>query len=268
MSAFRDVLEARLSRRDWLRGAGALSLFAGLSACATGARGTAPALTFTPIGPSAEDALRVPPGYEATVLFRWGDPVGAAAGMPEFRLDASNSAADQDLQAGMHHDGMHFFPLPGASGSARGLLVMNHEYLDEGLLFPDGQKTWSAEKVLKAQHAVGVSVIEVEQRDGAWRVITPSRHARRITASSEKPGMKIKFISHSRLIRAIRLDTARQKLKAHSHSRAGLQVSQGFCFRHDLSCSSMPNAGIGAYPERSLRLPFIALCGHVSPKPR
>ena len=113
MTAFSDVLEARLSRRDWLRGAGALSLFAGLSACATGARGTAPALTFTPIGPSAEDDLRVPPEYEATVLFRWGDPVGAAAGMPEFRLDASNSAADQALQAGMHHDGMHFFPLPG-----------------------------------------------------------------------------------------------------------------------------------------------------------
>ena len=59
---------------------------------------------------------------------------------------------------------------------------MNHEYLDEGLLFADGQKTWSAEKVLKAQHAVGVSVVEVEERDGAWRVIMPSRHARRITA--------------------------------------------------------------------------------------
>jgi len=87
VTAFRDVLAARLSRRDWLRGAGALSFLAGLSACATGARGTAPALTFTPIAPSAEDDLRVPPGYEATVLFRWGDPVGAAAGMPEFRLD-------------------------------------------------------------------------------------------------------------------------------------------------------------------------------------
>ena len=98
------------------------------------------ALTFTPIGPSTEDALRVPPEYEATVLFRWGDPVGAAAGMPEFRLDASNSAADQALQAGMHHDGMHFFPLPAASGgSAHGLLVMNHEYLDEGLLSRTGR---------------------------------------------------------------------------------------------------------------------------------
>ena len=74
------------------------------------------------------------------MLYRWGDPIGAAAGMPEFRPDASNTAAEQALQAGMHHDGMHFFPLPYGSGtSSHGLLAMNHEYLDEGLLFPDGQ---------------------------------------------------------------------------------------------------------------------------------
>ena len=39
---------------------------------------------------------------------------------------------------------------------------MNHEYTDDGLLHPDGMKTWSAEKVRKAQAAHGVSVIEVE----------------------------------------------------------------------------------------------------------
>ncbi len=188
---FTDVCEAFLSRRDLLRGAAAASILAGLPACATGgggtapalARGTAPAITFTPIGPSSEDALRVPDGYEATVLLRWGDPIGMPEGMPAFKPDASNTAADQALQAGMHHDGMHFFPLPqGSSGSTRGLLVMNHEYLDEGLLFPDGQATWSAEKVMKAQHAVGVSVVEVEMKDGAWRVARPSPYARRVTA--------------------------------------------------------------------------------------
>jgi secreted PhoX family phosphatase len=40
------------------------------------------------------------------VLFRWGDPVGATAGSPEFRPDASNSAADQAVQAGnIQHPG-------------------------------------------------------------------------------------------------------------------------------------------------------------------
>lgn len=59
---------------------------------------------------------------------------------------------------------------------------MNHEYTDDGLLHGDGFNNWSAEKVLKAQNAVGASVIEVEQRDGQWSVVRPSRYARRITA--------------------------------------------------------------------------------------
>jgi uncharacterized protein len=171
--SFDDVL----TRRGFLQaGVGAMAL-AALPACT--AQGTRPQLSFTPIAPSGDDALRVPPEYEAKVLYRWGDPVGAAAGMPPFRMDASNSAADQALQAGMHHDGMHYFPL---DGSRHGLLVMNHEYLDEGLLFADGMKTWSAEKVLKAQNAVGVSVIEVRLRDNQWDVVRPSKYARRITA--------------------------------------------------------------------------------------
>jgi secreted PhoX family phosphatase len=166
-----------LARRGFLKaGLGAATL-AALPACAT--QGTRPQIGFTPIAPSGEDLLRVPPEYEARVLYRWGDPVGSPAGMPAFRMDASNSAADQALQAGMHHDGMHYFPL---DGSRHGLLAMNHEYLDEGLLFPDGMKTWSAEKVAKAQNAVGVSVIEVTQKNGRWEVVRPSRYARRITA--------------------------------------------------------------------------------------
>ena len=51
--------------------------------------------------------------------------------MPAFRDDAGNSADEQAVQMGMHHDGLHYFPL---DGSRRGLLVMNHEYTDDGLL--------------------------------------------------------------------------------------------------------------------------------------
>jgi uncharacterized protein len=166
-------------RRDFLKAGLAGALLAALPGCA--AQGTRPVLGFKPIGPSTEDVVRVPEGYEATVLFRWGDPVGSPLGSPEFRMDASNSAAEQALQAGMHHDGMHYFPL---RGSTHGLLAMNHEYPDQGLLFPDGMKTWSAEKVAKAQAALGVSVIEVMQREGRWQVVRPSKSARRITAST------------------------------------------------------------------------------------
>ena len=58
---------------------------------------------------SKEDEVVVPPGYTAEVLFAWGDPVSDG---PAFKADASNTAAEQAQQAGMHHDGLYFFPLP------------------------------------------------------------------------------------------------------------------------------------------------------------
>ncbi len=182
-ACFADIVQTRLSRRDLLKRAAGAALVAALPGCATRPSGVNPVIGFTPIGVSSDDALRVPTEYQAQVLFRWGDPVGVAGANPEFRMDASNSAADQALQAGMHHDGMHFYPLPYGSGNSRhGLLAMNHEYLDQGLLFPDGMKTWSAEKVAKAQNSVGVSVIEVVLGEDQWRIARPSRYARRVTA--------------------------------------------------------------------------------------
>lgn len=82
----------------------------------------------------------------------------------------------------MHHDGMHFFPLAGSS--THGLLCVNHEYTDDGLLHPDGMANWSAEKVRKAKAAHGVSVIEVRAEKGGWQVVRPSTYGRRITANT------------------------------------------------------------------------------------
>jgi secreted PhoX family phosphatase len=85
----------------------------------------------------------------------------------------------------MHHDGMHFFALPpGTANAQRGLLVMNHEYTDDGLLHADGMANWSAEKVTKAQNAHGVSVIELRAVNGQWQIVRPSPHARRIAATT------------------------------------------------------------------------------------
>ena len=156
-----------------------------LSGCATTGSGAASlgrGIGFKSVPMAAVDRVVVPEGYTAQVLYRWGDPVGVAGQMPAFKTDGSNSAADQALQAGMHHDGMAFFPAEGSS--QRGLLVMNHEYVDDGLLHSDGMKTWTADKVRKSQAAHGVSVIEVVERAGVWRVMPSSRYARRITSNT------------------------------------------------------------------------------------
>ncbi|RZL91525.1 MAG: PhoX family phosphatase [Variovorax sp.] len=167
-----------MHRRHLLQtGAAAVVALLGHGAAAARAEGGR-SLGFTSVPTTLRDALTVPPEYEAQVLYPWGAPTGIASSMPAFVPDGSNSADDQALQAGMHHDGMHFFALD-ARGQ-RGLLVMNHEYTDERLLHAEGTTPWSAEKTRKSLHAMGVSVIEVELTPAGWRQVLPSRYARRI----------------------------------------------------------------------------------------
>ncbi|MEJ8858154.1 PhoX family phosphatase [Variovorax robiniae] len=164
-------------RRDLFKTGAAAAVVALLGeGCTSAAPVQGATLGFTAVPASLADAVAVPPEYQQQVLYPWGSPTGIAGSMPAFAPDASNSAADQAVQAGMHHDGMHFF----AMGQDRGLLVMNHEYTDEQLLHTDGASPWTADKTRKSLHAMGVSVIEVERSSGGWRQVLPSRYARRI----------------------------------------------------------------------------------------
>ncbi len=193
---FDEVLTERLSRRNFLKGAavaaallgttgGVGTLVGAVPAAAKAAGGGSPLLGFSSVPISESDNLVVPIGYTARVLIAWGDPVSDG---PEFNPNASNSAADQAQQWGMHNDGIVYFPI---NGSARGLIVQNNEYTDDVLLFPDGTSGWNSEKTMKSQNAHGVSIIEVTKqgrgrppgsRGGEWRVVRPSSYARRITA--------------------------------------------------------------------------------------
>ena len=143
-ATFQEVVAERASRRAFLGG--------GLAALAATACGDIdelinalpkpghpptppePLLGFTGIPVSSADAVVVPEGYTAKVLIAWGDPVSDG---PAFKPDASNTAAEQAQQWGMHNDGMVFFPLEGKS-SRHGLIVQNNEYTDDVLLFADG----------------------------------------------------------------------------------------------------------------------------------
>ncbi len=202
---FQDVLDARLSRRGFLTGGfataaavslgGVEALLKAVPASAqeteeaddTEARieGRRPLIGFESVPVSSADDVVVPKGYTAEVLIAWGDPVSNG---PTFKQDASNSAADQARQWGMHNDGLVYFPIV---GSQRGLIVQNNEYTDDGLLFPDGVNNWTQEKTNKSLNAHGVSIIEVtkrtgfpwdwKRRRGKWDVVRPSPFARRIT---------------------------------------------------------------------------------------
>jgi uncharacterized protein len=177
---FAEILS--LSRRDLMRGglgALAVAVVGGPKELLAQAAGSA-LIGFRSVPLTGEDRVVVPAGYTASVLYAWGDPVSNG---PRWDTLALDTWQDQEQQAGMHHDGIHFFPLPyGSTASDRGLLAMNHEYVDHGLLFRDGSANWSADKVRKSQAAHGVSVIEVALRNGKWEVVRPSAYGRRITA--------------------------------------------------------------------------------------
>ncbi len=176
-----EVIET--SKRAFLKGGIVVSLasvMAPLAGCEV-LSGPKKKLGFKPIPVGIGDKLVVPDGYTAIPLAPWGEPVGIAGRMPAFKMDGSNTAEDQAVQMGMHHDGLEFFPL---QGSTRGLLAVNHEYTDDGLLHVGGFNQMNSEKVRKAQNAHGLSVIEVEMKNGRWDMVRPSLYARRVTLST------------------------------------------------------------------------------------
>jgi secreted PhoX family phosphatase len=199
-----EMIAERLSRRTVLKGSTALaatSFFAG-TALSSSAQAKHPgnhpskrpgqpkqyALGFQEVLPSDEDVVVVPKGYTYQVLAPWGTPL--LRGARPFAEDASNTAAEQALQVGFNHDGMHYFPLP-LLGNHRGLLVMNHEYTDANQIYsamqgsaitPDAA---GREKVAKALAAHGVSVISIYKKpNGTWNIEQRDPRNRRITGTT------------------------------------------------------------------------------------
>lgn len=202
---FDSVLNARLSRRSILKGtfgAAATAFFGtGVVACG-GSGGTIEApttgktglkLNFNAVAKSLADALSIPAGYTATVLYRLGDPIDAT--VPDYKNDGTDDAASHALRAGDHHDGMHFFGM-GSDGkhqpnaSDRGLLCMNHEAITPSYLHATGPTIVGgvrtvADEVVKEMNAHGVSVIEVNKTGNTFTYKKDSTLNRRITTLTE-----------------------------------------------------------------------------------
>jgi secreted PhoX family phosphatase len=206
---FSSVLNARLSRRSLLRGgaasaAGALLSSIGLSACggsSDGSVATAPVTPTTPaptekllgfqaVSKSLADAVVVPAGYTASVLYAMGDPLTATT--PAFKNDGTDN--DFENRAGDQHDGMEYFGLSAdgkasVSGNDRGLLAINHEAtIDEKLssffLHANGGTTTlprPAAEVDKEVALHGLAVVEVRKSGTKWDYAKDSVFNRRVT---------------------------------------------------------------------------------------
>ncbi len=133
-------------------------------------------LGFESIPAATADSISLPAGYTSSVLISWGQPL--EAGGPAFDPSGKGSARAQEVQFGDNNDGMSLFPMRGRKD--RALMAINNEYTNYRYLFDHGQTPQSAEDVRKALAAEGVSVIEVQQKNGKWQFVQGSRYNRRI----------------------------------------------------------------------------------------
>ncbi|CAL9517602.1 PhoX family protein [Streptomyces sp. enrichment culture] len=198
-----DVIAGALSRRSMMRAAAVVTVAAagagaagvagapsaqaapaagkglGKPAKAQGARG----LRFTPVAPNTADAVTVPEGYRQDVVIRWGEPIlrGAPAFDPE-----KQSAKAQAGQFGYNNDFLALLPLRGEHD--RQLLVANHEYTDEVLMFrgydPENPTREQVE-IAWAAHGLSVVAVAEERRSGRLTPVARHRLNRRVTATTE-----------------------------------------------------------------------------------
>ncbi|MFI5839608.1 PhoX family protein [Catenuloplanes sp. NPDC051500] len=203
---FGDLVSGEVSRRGVMR-AGAIGAvvlgFSGAAAAAASPAIAAPAaetlpatwkpgngngtkgkLAFKATPPNTLDSFVVPNGYDHAVVIKWGDEV--VPGAPRFDL-ASQTGKAQSNQFGYNNDFVGVIPLDKRGNKA--LLVVNHEYTNENLMFP-GFTTLDAlspEQIKVAMAAHGLSVVEIERAGdtGEWAVVDNGRRVynRRITAS-------------------------------------------------------------------------------------
>ncbi|MBH5336071.1 PhoX family protein [Streptomyces pactum] len=195
-----DVIAGVLSRRSVLRAsavvtvaaaAGATTLAQAPEASAAGAataakrKGGAKAargLRFTPVAPNTTDAVTIPDGYAQNIVIRWGDPI--LRGAPAFDPDHQTAKA-QAGQFGYNNDYMAVLDVPHERD--RQLLVVNHEYTDEQLMFAGydpANPTREQVEIGWAAHGLSVVVAQEERRSGRLTAVLRHRLNRRITATT------------------------------------------------------------------------------------
>lgn len=209
---FDSVLQARIARRSMFKGvvgSGAAAILGSVALSACGGSDSpapAPAPVATPPAPPAPaaqkllgynvvpknlaDTISVPAGYTSKTLYRVGDPI--VAGLADYKNDGTDTQMDQ--RGGDCHDGMEYYGLSDAGtardplGSKRGLLAMNHEYMNSQWLHPAGPTSASGirpkAEIDKEVAVHGCTVVEVGLSNGVWSYNQASTYNRRITATT------------------------------------------------------------------------------------
>ncbi|MFB2551082.1 PhoX family protein [Ensifer soli] len=208
-----DIIRRRFSRRAFMSGSLAVAAISttvsplALLTAEDARAETGSAFDFAEVEAGVDGTHHVADGHEAEILMRWGDKVFADS--PDF--DPMNQTAEAQARLfGYNNDYVGFIPLDG--NPDHGLLVVNHEYTNAELMFPnfarvvkekktkDGKPVVEngveveEEKVVLGDYtkalvdiemaAHGGTVIEIRKIDGKWQPVLDGRYNRRITVAT------------------------------------------------------------------------------------
>lgn len=148
------------------------------------------ALGFTAVAKNKNDVVTVPVGYTVQIGARLGDPI--ANGVAAFANNGTDTNYAQRI--GDHGDALYWYGLSAAgarddNASTRGLIVQNHENINQQYLHVAGATTTGGARpeaeALKEIECHGLSVVEyAEGANRQWAYVQASSFNRRITPNT------------------------------------------------------------------------------------
>ncbi len=219
---FNDILNARMNRRTVLRGGVGMTAAmmlgsVGLVGCSddddntsttpTPTTPTTPdlvapkSINFTPVVHSKADQVIVPDEYQVQTFLPVGLPL--VSGLEDWSDTEARAGESFAYRMGDNHDGLWFYGLKDGkldkAVSDRGLLAINHEYVEPDRLNPLGfytrdiadkadtiyAKQRLSQDVRREINAHGVAIVEVKRDEkGQFELVKDSKFNRRITSAT------------------------------------------------------------------------------------
>ena len=278
---FRDILEQSMSRRDLIAktasGAAALALASSLTACSDDnengnigddeSNPNPPAdnnarpekLNFSPVKKNLDDWVTVPEGYTATVLYAMGDSIHPI--YSDWDDNNIPNGPSFQFRSGDCHDGMSYFGLSTKTGrydenaSEHGLLVMNHEYINQTFLHPQGPTKVDGrrpeDEVIREVNAHGVSIVHIKKNTEtqAVEIVKSSPFNRRITASTVMDFSGP--VTNSPLVRTAFSPNGRQTRGTHNNCGNGYTPWGTYLTAEENFIGYFQRSGTDQYADRS-----------------
>ncbi len=184
---FDNIINAVISRRQALKVVSIAGASAGMFAFMhatpfsfNNAQAKEILLDFKEVSANTLDTITVPENFKWDVVVSWGDPMWSKG--KDFDHKTAGTFESQLLSFGDNNDGMFIFEHKGKT-----ILAVNNEYVNNDLLHyaNPSKKPENENDIKKNKYAHGVSIVEIENKSGKWKIVKDSVYNRKITPDTD-----------------------------------------------------------------------------------